>query len=782
MAVEKHKINKHVVSAEIGGRTISFETGWLAKQAGGAVLVREENSAVFVAVTSADPRPGIDFFPLTVEYKEKTSAAGKFPGGFFKREARPSTKEVLTMRMTDRPLRPQFKEGYHDEVQINGMAMSADPNLDPDILMINGSSAATLLAGLPFDGPIGAVRMGRVDGKFVVNPNYEGIDKGDLNMVVAGTKAGISMVEAGANELSEDDIVEALALAHKAIIKLCDAQIELVKKAGVKAKEFKEPAGPDAKLAKELHDKYYAQYMKAIKTPGKHERSEALSAIKKSAIETYAKVGDKASAEEKAAASEKGKQVAAILGEYKYECLREIVLKEKKRVDGRELHEVRDITIEMSPFPRNHGSVTFTRGETQAFVTCTLGTAEDTQLIDGLRESREEAFLLHYNFPPFCTGEAKPIRGVSRRELGHGALAERAIRPMLPKDTDFPYTIRIVSDILESNGSSSMASVCGATLSAFDAGVPLKKAVAGVAMGLVSDGKTNAVLTDILGDEDHVGDMDFKVCGTKDGITALQMDIKVKNLSADLMRKALGQARDGRLHILAKMNEAMSAPRAEISSWAPRFETVKIDKEQIGLIIGPGGKNIRALQEATKTTISVEEDGTIKVFGLDADGVKAAAAKIKAQTTKPDVGARYKGKVGSMREFGAFVEFSGGQEAMIHVSELAEGYVEKPEDVVKIGDEIEFEVIGVDMTGKIKGSRKAVILKDRGETYTPKLPGGRGGDRGGRGGRGGDRGGRGGDRGGRDRDRAPRGDRPDRGDRPPRHTEQPAPAPDHGGE
>jgi polyribonucleotide nucleotidyltransferase len=779
MAVEKHKITRHVVNVEVGGRTISFETGWLAKQAAGAVLVREENSAVFVAVTTADPRPGIDFFPLTVEYKEKTSAAGKFPGGFFKREARPSTKEVLTMRMTDRPLRPQFKEGYRDEVQINGMAMSADPNLDPDILMINGSSAATMLAGLPFDGPVGAVRMGRVNGKFVVNPNYDGIDNGDLNMVVAGTIAGISMVEAGANELTEDEIIEALGLAHKAIIKLCEAQLELVKKAGVKPREFKEPAGPDEKLAKELRDRYYARFLAAIKTPGKHERAEALSAIKKEAVEAYGKVADNASPEEKQKAAERARQVAAIVGDYKYEALREIVLKEKKRVDGRELNEVRDITIEMSPFPRNHGSVTFTRGETQAFVTCTLGTAEDTQLIDGLRESREEAFLLHYNFPPFCTGEAKPIRGVSRRELGHGALAERAVRAMLPKDTEFPYTIRIVSDILESNGSSSMATVCGATLAAFDAGVPLKKAVAGVAMGLVSDGKTNCVLTDILGDEDHVGDMDFKVCGTKDGITALQMDIKVKNLSAELMRKALGQAREGRLHILEKMNAAMPAPRPEISKWAPRYETVKIDKEQIGLIIGPGGKNIRGMQDEFKTTITVEEDGTVKIFGLDGTGVQGTAAKIKAMTTKPEIGARYKGKVGSMREFGAFVEFSGGQEAMIHVSELAEGYVEKPEDVVKVGDEIEFEVINVDATGKIKGSRKAVLLKDRGEEYVAKVPGGRGGDRGGRGGRDRDRGGRDRDRGGRDRDRGPRADR---GDRPPRHAEQPAPAPDRGGE
>ncbi len=747
MAVEKLQQNRHTVTVEIGGRNITLETGWLAKQAAGSVLVREENSAVFVAVTTAAPRPGIDFFPLTVEYKEKTSAAGKFPGGFFKREGRPSTKEVLTMRMTDRPLRPTFREGFKDEVQINGMAMSADPNLDPDMLMINGGSAAVMLAGLPFDGPVGAVRIGRLDGKFVVNPDYAAVDAGDLNMVVAGTKAGITMVEAGAQELSEDEIVEALDLAHKAIVKLCDAQLELVKKAGVKPMEFKAPEPPPAKLVEEVKKKYFNQFLEKVRIKAKHERSNALSEIKKAAIAEYAPADLT-----DAAAVEKAKQVAAIVGEFKYEATRHIILTENKRIDGRNLDEVRDIIIEMSPFPRNHGSVTFTRGETQAFVTCTLGTAQDTQLIDGLRESREETFLLHYNFPPFCTGEAKPIRGVSRRELGHGALAERSIRVMLPAEEEFPYTIRIVSDILESNGSSSMATVCGATLAAFDAGVPLKKAVAGVAMGLVSDGKKNAVLTDILGDEDHVGDMDFKVCGTAEGITALQMDIKVKNLTSDLMRKALGQARDARLHILGKMAEVLPAPREQISKWAPRFEVIKIDNEQIGAVIGPGGKVIRGMQDEFKTTITVEEDGTIKIFGEDGQKVLANKERIRRMTEKPEIGQRVKGTVGSMREFGAFIEFD-GKEALIHVSELSDGYVEKPEDVVAVGDELEFEIINVDPTGKIKGSRKAVILKDRGEEYSAPKPRTGGRDRG----RGGDRGGRPGgrDRGPR-RERAPR--------------------------
>ncbi|MBZ0137724.1 MAG: polyribonucleotide nucleotidyltransferase [Planctomycetes bacterium] len=749
MAVDALKQTKHEVAVEIGGRTITFETGWLAKQAAGSVLVREENSAVFVAVTRADPRPGLDFFPLTVEYREKTSAAGKFPGGFFKREARPSAKEVLTMRMTDRPLRPTFKEGYMDETQINGMAMSADPNLDPDMLMINGGSCATMLSGLPFDGPVGAVRMGRIDGEFVVNPSYDQVDEGDLNMVVAGTKAGISMVEAGANELTEDEIVEALEIAHKNIIKLCDAQLELVKKVGVQKFDWTPPKGPPAELVKQLKDAFYAEYKEAIRIKGKFERSAALKDVKRKAVEKFAPVSDSASLEEKTEAAAKAKLVGSIMYGFKYDALRDIILNENKRIDGRELNEVRDIIIEMAPFPRNHGSVTFTRGETQAFVTCTLGTAQDTQLIDGLRESREEAFLLHYNFPPYCTGEAKPIRGVSRREIGHGALAERAIRPMLPAEDEFPYTIRIVSDILESNGSSSMASVCGATLSAFDAGVPLRKAVAGVAMGLVEGEDKAAILSDILGDEDHAGDMDFKVCGTADGITALQMDIKVKKLTAELMKKALGQARDARLHILSKMNAALSAPREEISKWAPRYEVVKIAQDQIGMIIGPGGKTIRGMQEEFGTTISVEEDGTIKIFGEDGEAAMANKRRIEAMTAKPEVGLRVTGTVGSIREFGAFVSFNdGAQEALIHVSELSDAFVENPEDAVKVGDELEFEIINVDPTGKVKGSRKAVILKDRGEEYKAPAPrggGGRGGDRGGRGG-GRDRGGRGGPR------------------------------------
>ncbi|MCA8937413.1 MAG: polyribonucleotide nucleotidyltransferase, partial [Planctomycetes bacterium] len=633
-------------------------------------------------------------------------------------------------------------EGYLDETQINGMAMSADPNLDPDMLMINGGSCGSMLSGLPFDGPVGAVRMGRVDGEFIVNPTYEQVDFGDLNMVVAGTLNGISMVEAGANELTEAEIIEALEIAHKSIVKLCNAQLELVKLVGVERMDFTPPEPIDPALVEEVRGKYYADYKEKIRIKGKHERTAALKEIKKAAVAAYDGDDDDAKA--------KAKLVGQIIGGFKYDALRDIILNENKRIDGRELNEVRDIIIEMSPFPRNHGSVTFTRGETQAFVTCTLGTAQDTQLIDGLRESREEAFLLHYNFPPYCTGEAKPIRGVSRREIGHGALAERAIRPMLPAEDEFPYTIRVVSDILESNGSSSMASVCGATLSCFDAGVPLRKSVAGVAMGLVSEGDKFQVLTDILGDEDHAGDMDFKVCGTKDGITALQMDIKVKNLSADLLNKALGQARDARLHILGKMDEALGGPREDISKWAPRYEVVKIAQDQIGMIIGPGGKTIRGMQEEFGTTISVEEDGTIKIFGEDGEAALANKTRIEQMTLKPVVGSRVLGKVGSIREFGAFVEFNGGaQEALIHVSELSDEYVENPDDAVKVGDEFEFEIINVDPTGKVKGSRKAVILKDRGEEYKPPAPrtgGGRGGDRGGRsgGGRGGDRGGRGG--------------------------------------
>ncbi|MCC6572511.1 MAG: polyribonucleotide nucleotidyltransferase [Planctomycetes bacterium] len=728
---------KHVMSLNVGGRDISFETGWLAKQAAGACLVRENNSAVFVAVTSAGARPGIDFFPLTVDYREKTSAAGKLPGGFFKRETRPSMKETLTMRCTDRPLRPLFAEGYMDEVQVQGMVMSADPELDPDILMINGSSLALMLAGLPFHGPVGAVRMGMNEGKYVINPTYAQQDTGALNMIVAGTLEGICMVEAGANELSEEQITEALGIAHAEIKRLCNLQNEMVKKVGVVREEFEPPAGPDKALMDEVLKKYYPKLIEAIKVKDKFGRSEAMDEVKHNAIIEMCPVNDRTTPEEKAKLAVRAKTLSSIFSELKYKALRDVIVKENKRVDGRNMETVRPITIEMAPFPRNHGSVTFTRGETQAFVTCTLGTSEDGQLIDGLRESKEEYFLLHYNFPSFSTGEVKPIRGPGRREIGHGALAERAIRPMLPPNATFPYTIRIVSDILESNGSSSMATVCGASLSLFDAGVPLKKPVAGVAMGLVKEGDVVRVLTDILGDEDHAGDMDFKVCGTADGITALQMDIKVLNLSLDIMLKALKQARDGRLHVLEKMKIAMPAPRRELSKWAPKYETVKIDKEQIGLLIGPGGKTIRALQEATKTTISVEEDGSVKIFSTEPGGAEDCANRIRAMTAKPELGSRIRGKVTSMKEFGVFVEFNGAQEAMCHVSELSDGYVEKPEDVVKMGDELDFEIINVDATGRVKVSRKAVILKDRGEQYTPAPPRERSGGGGGRGGRGG---------------------------------------------
>ncbi|MCF6227920.1 MAG: polyribonucleotide nucleotidyltransferase [Planctomycetes bacterium] len=731
MAVTKLEVTRHTVTVEIGGRDISLETGWMAKQAHGSVLVRENHSAVFVAVTTSKPRAGLGFFPMTVEYREKTSAAGKFPGGFFKREARPSAKEILTMRMTDRPLRPQFHKDFMNEVQVNGTCFSADPDLDPDMLMINGASMATMISGMPFSGPVAAVRMGYVDEKFIVNPSYEQCDTGDLNMVVAGTLDGVSMVEASANELSEEQIVEALGIAHESIVKLCNAQLELLKLCGQKENTWVAPEGPEQALIDELKGKYFDRSVVAIKLPGKFERSGALKDIKDEAVAAYGEVSDDASAEDKAAAAAKAKDVKEIVAGFKYDALRHVVLTEDKRIDGRELHEVRDIVIEMSPFPRNHGSVLFTRGETQAVVTCTLGTARDTQLIDGLRESREESFLLHYNFPPYCTGEAKPIRGVSRREVGHGTLAERSIRPMLPEEEDFPYTIRIVGDITESNGSSSMATVCGATLSCFDAGVPLERAVAGVAMGMVSDGKKHNVLTDILGDEDHAGDMDFKCCGTSEGITALQMDIKVKNISAELMQKALGQAKDGRLHILEKMNEAMAAPREEISTWAPRFEVVKIDPEFIGLIIGPGGKNIRAMQEDYGTDITIEEDGTVKIFGEDGKQALACKNAIEAMTVKPEVGERHLGKVNSIREFGAFVSF-GSHEALIHISELSDGFLDKPEDACAVGDEFDFEIIGVDGQGKVKGSRKAVILKDRGEEYkipAPRAP--RGAPRGG---------------------------------------------------
>jgi len=753
---------RKVVTVDVGGRKMVFESGWLAKQAAGSVLVRYDDSAVLTTCQDAAPRPGLDFFPLTVEYREKTGAAGKIPGGFFKREGRPTTKEILTCRLIDRPLRPMFPEGYKDEVQIIGTVFSADKQHDPDVCGMNGASAAVLLAGLPFDGPVGAVRVGLVADELIINPTYEERERCDLEMIVAGTATAITMVEAGAKEVSEEIVVQALAFAHDCIRDICAAQVKLAEAMGVKPRAYTPPAGPDAAIVAECKP-FYAAFRKAVRIKNKAERKAALKEAKKAAVEALCPApSDDADKKTVAAYAARKAAVESIVGEYNYSAIRDTIVEENIRIDGRKMDQVRPIICEIQPFPRTHGSAIFTRGETQAFVNCTLGTAEDTQRIDGLTETVEERFLLHYNFPSFSTGEVKPVRSPGRREIGHGALAERALKAVLPAEEAFPYTIRIVSDVLESNGSSSMATVCGGTLSMLDAGVPLTAPVAGIAMGLIKEGDTVRILSDILGDEDHCGDMDFKVCGTANGITALQMDIKITGLSREIMEAALGQARAGRIHILKIMNDAMPSHRDEISPFAPRYEFIRIPTDKIGLIIGPGGKNIRGMQEEFKCTISIEDDGSVKIFSEDGAGALAAKERISNMTTEVEIGIIVEAKVSSIKDFGVFADFvtKPGTEGMCHVSELSDAYVGSPEEVVQLGDVLKFKVIHVEPgTGKVKLSRKAVILEERGEEYVapaPKPPRDRMG--GGRGGFGGGRGG--------DRDRGPRRD--GGGDRGPR--------------
>ncbi|MGE0431156.1 MAG: polyribonucleotide nucleotidyltransferase [Planctomycetota bacterium] len=775
-----------IVEKEIGGHVLSIESGWVAKQANGAVIVRYGENAVFNAVVSGPSKFGDgSFLPLTVDYRERYSAVGKFPGGFFKREARPTNKETLTMRLTDRPIRPMWPDWFRDEVLIQGVVYSSDRHIDTDTFNVIGASAALVVSDLPFQGPIGAVRVSQVDGEFVIFPTHEEREAGDLDLVVAGSKDALLMVECGAKMISEARMVEALEYAHNVIREICTLQVELAAKKGVKAKSFDNPKEVKAEDHSKALKKFEKEFVEALNTREKHTRKAAVKVVKEKAL--LAIVGEfdaeKADIHEREANAKKTASVKDALHKMEKALIRQQIIKDKKRVDGRGLHDVRPIQIETNLFPRTHGSALFTRGETQALVTCTLGTRDDEQMVEGLKEKYFEKFMLHYNFPPYSVGEVKRIMGPGRREIGHGMLAQRALTPLIPSQEEFPYTIRLISDIMESNGSSSMASVCGGSLAAFHAGVPMKEHVAGIAMGLVMEGKEYAVLTDILGDEDHVGDMDFKVCGTATGITALQMDIKCDGLTSAIMGEALEAARKGRLHILAIMNEAISTPGA-MSQYAPRVAMVKIDPSKIGMVIGAGGKMIRSIEETTGCKINIEEDGTIKVYGYGDEGVESARSFIERLTEEAEVGKIYKGRVTGVKDFGAFVEILPGQEGMCHISELDEGYVEKVSDIVKMGDEVEVKVILVEDNGRIKLSRKAVQMEQagRGEEYAANLPGGGGGrdrdrgDRGDRGGRGGrDRGGRGGDRGGRDRDRGDRGGsresgrgertRSDRGDR-----------------
>ncbi len=699
----------HRVSREIGGRTLTLETGRIAKQANGAVMVWYGETVVLVTAVVAEPRPTdeVGFFPLSVDYREKQSAAGKFPGGFIKREGRPSTKEILTARNIDRPIRPLFPDGYFNEVQIAASVMSADRENDPDIPALIGASAALSISKIPFLGPLGACRVGRVDGEFVVNPTHKQLESSDLNMLVGGTKEAINMIEVGAKELPENVIAEGIQKAHEAIqqivamIEELQAQVPVEKEATIVALD----TDLYHRVKGEIHDKLVE--LKTI--AGKQERNDAVNALFDEVRERYTGTG------EAAASGAPKPEVDAmmlnrVLDKIEEEVVRKMIL-EGKRPDGRGEADIRPISCEVGLLPRTHGSALFSRGETQAIVSVTLGTIRDAQIIDGLLDEYAQSFTYHYNFPPYAVGEVKPMRGPGRREIGHGALAERALENVRPPEEGFAYTIRLVSDITESNGSSSMASVCGGSLALMDAGVPMKGAVAGISIGWVSDDTGRyKLLTDILGEEDHFGDMDFKIAGTMNGITAIQLDIKAMGLPHQIMVEALERARTARLDILKVMNEAISAPRAELSKYAPKLITIEIDPEYIGKIIGPAGKMIKSLQEQTDTVIEIEEDGTIYISCTDGDGHLKAKEMIEAMTQPPEVGRIYKeGKVVSVKDFGVFVEIVPGVEGLCHVSELSANYVKHVEDVAKLGDIIPVKLLLIDEQGRYKLSRRAAL-------------------------------------------------------------------------
>jgi polyribonucleotide nucleotidyltransferase len=684
-----------------GGKELSIETGRMAKQADGSVVIRYGDSMVLVtAVASASVRPGIDFMPLTCDYLEKTSAAGKIPGGYFKREGRLTEHEVLTARLIDRPSRPLFPKGWRFDSQVIATVISADRENPTDVLAMVGASAALHLSDIPWAGPFVGVRIGRIAGAFVLNPTFKQREESEIDFVVAVSRDAIVMVEGEARELAEDVLIDALMHAHKEAQPLIDLQEKLRAAVGKPKREFSPPVKDPAIVAR-VKEVAGAKIKTAMAISVKQERYAALDAA-----------GSETVAALKAEFPEREGEIKEAIESEKKRNLRELVLDTGHRIDGRRTIDIRQITCEVGVLPRTHGSSLFTRGETQALVMSTLGTKQDVQHIDGLTADVEKRFMLHYNFPPFSTGETKPLRGASRRETGHGFLAERALARVLPSEADFPYAIRVVSEVLESNGSSSMASVCGGALSLMDAGVPITTPVAGIAMGLIKEGDRVAVLSDILGDEDHLGDMDFKVCGTKKGITAVQMDIKIQGLTRQILEQALAQARDGRIYILGKMAEALSAPREELNKYAPRIFTLKVKPDQIREIIGPGGKTIRGITAQTGVAIDVEDDGTVHIASPDGVAAKKAIEIIKGLTTEPEVGEFYMGVVRRIAEFGAFVEILPGTDGLVHISELDAQRVRVVQDVCKEGDEMVVKVIAIDRaTGKIRLSRREALGK-----------------------------------------------------------------------
>lgn len=700
----ENKVSRTELS--FGSKKLQIETGRMAKQAAGSVLVRVGDTVVLVTATvSNEVKEGQDFFPLTVDYRERTYAAGRIPGGFFKRETRPREKETLTSRLIDRAVRPLFPEGFLNAVQVNALVLSTDQQNDTDIPSIVGASVALSLSQAPFRGPVAAVRVGLIDGKFVINPTFEEQKVSDLDLIIAGNKNGIMMVESGSNEISEEKILEGFRLAEKEILKSCEEQ-EAFTKSIAKAKMKFEPAAIDADLQKSVNDTARPKIHQVVRTPDKAQREDAFSVIKKEIVESF-----------KDKYPEQGKVIAQIVEGILYEEARALILKDKVRADGRKWDQIRPITCETSVLPRTHGSALFTRGQTQALATVTLGTPADMQVMDDLEGEYKERFIMHYNFPGFATGEAKPDRSPGRREIGHGALARRGLLPLLPPQDDFPYTIRIVSDIFESNGSSSMASVCGGSLALYDAGVKTKAPCAGIAMGLIIEGSEQAVLSDILGMEDHLGDMDFKVAGTRNGITALQMDIKIEGISLAIVEKAVAQAKAGRFHILDIMNAAISAPKPDLSVHAPRMIMLQIPVDKIGALIGPGGKNIRRIIEDTGAQVDVDDDGKVYISGTDSAGVERAKQAVNGSAAEIEVGKTYTGRVTRVMEFGAFVEVLPGKEGLVHISQLAAERVAKVEDVVKEGDTLTVKCVEKDNQGRYNFSRKVLLVGD--EAYTP---------------------------------------------------------------
>ena len=685
-----------------GGRRLVFETGKIARQADGAVMVTYGDTKVLCTVVGeAKLRPGIDFFPLAVHYQEKAFAAGKIPGGFFKREGRPAEKEVLTSRLIDRPIRPLFAKGFSNETQVICTVLTHDLENDPDIVAMVGTSAALTISGLPFMGPIGGARVGHINGEYILNPPLDEMPNTDLNLVVAGTRDGVLMVESEASQLSEEVMLGAVMFGHQGMQPVIDAIIELAEACAKEPREVpKEPEGKAA-LAERVKTSVEADLRAAYKETAKTARLEKLNAARD-------RVRKELTADQSLDEGLVADTLGDILKALEKDIVRKDILKTGQRIDSRDTKTVRQISVEVGSLPRTHGSALFTRGETQAIVVTTLGTGQDEQIIDGLAEDYREHFMLHYNFPPYSVGEAGRFGFTGRREVGHGKLAWRAIRPLMPSKEDFPYTIRVVSEITESNGSSSMATVCGASLSLMDAGVPLAKPVAGIAMGLIKDDDDYAVLSDILGDEDHLGDMDFKVAGTEDGITSLQMDIKITSITEEIMKVALAQARDGRLHILDEMAKGLGVARQDISENAPRITMIKIPKDKIREVIGPGGKMIREICEVTSTKIDLDDDGTVKVAAVDQKATEAAIEWIRNITAEPEIGAIYTGKVVKTVDFGAFVNFMGSKDGLVHISELAPERVGKTTDIINVGDEVKVKLIGIDDRGKVKLSLKAV--------------------------------------------------------------------------